>query len=121
MIKPRVTYANVVATIAPLLALGGGACAALRLPAPSPGVRWRAYGASPASASAKNTEGGCVVLADGSITRTGHPWWRSHHKREEGRDGNRQWRPVQARGRRSLRRARGPAGRRGGRSSTRRG
>ena len=38
-VRPRLTYANVMATIAVFLALGGGAYAAIRLPANSVGTR----------------------------------------------------------------------------------
>jgi hypothetical protein len=55
MPRPRLTYANVMATVAVVLALGGGAYAAIRLPAKSVGARQLRRHAVTPSKVAKST------------------------------------------------------------------
>jgi Collagen triple helix repeat (20 copies) len=60
MLRPHVTYANVVATLALFLALGGGAYAATKLPANSVGPAQIQNGA----VSSKKVKNGSLVAAD---------------------------------------------------------
>jgi hypothetical protein len=68
-LSPRLTYANVMATVALFVALGGGAYAALRVPKNSVGTKQLKNGAVTNKKLAKNAVTGAKVAA-GSLTGT---------------------------------------------------